>query len=231
MTELLDTLLPFDDAVLRNRVGVNLAIEPFDDLSDLPSDWDEANKIITQVNLSRLSDSELHFYAIGKIFSRENWKKTRFGDGSFPIWYGSLDVETTFFETAFHWRRTLLTDAGFLNKPGPIYMARTVFKTMCTSTLIDFRKKAQDFPELIHQDVNQYTITQNLGLKLHREGFPGFLTLSARKQYGENIIVFNKIVLHTPEHYQDYLYEILPENKFQINVIDFQTRQLLLSIE
>ena len=41
---------------------------------------------------------------ISYSFDSAHWQATRFSDGTtYGLWYGSLDVATTVYETAWHW--------------------------------------------------------------------------------------------------------------------------------
>ena len=43
------------------------------------------------------------------IARSSHWQATRFSDGSlYGVWYGSLDIETTVYETAWHWYQFVL---------------------------------------------------------------------------------------------------------------------------
>lgn len=227
--ELLDKLTNFESTVLRNITGYKSDLSEFNDLSDEPNDWKKAQALSKENFSQKLNKNNMAYEAIEYIFDQDSWLPSRFSDGSFPVWYGSLELDTTFFETGFHWKYTLLADAGFLKKEFSIYAIRTVFKTECVSPLIDLREKAKDYPFLIQPNVNQYQQTQTLGLKLSK-GFPGLITLSARKPSGINVAVFNKIILQNPKHYSDYLYEISPDNSQQIKISHLKTRDLIMTI-
>ena len=39
-----------------------------------------------------------------------NWHATRYSDGlEYGVWYGALEIETTVYETLYHWRRFIQT--------------------------------------------------------------------------------------------------------------------------
>ena len=79
------------------------------------------------------------------------------------MWYGSDTVETTVYESAYHWHRGLLTDAGF--EQLPVVAERQVFWVACSAALLDFRKAALDHPLLLHP--SDYTLCQSVGARLH----------------------------------------------------------------
>lgn len=227
MSQLLETLIKFDQNIFRNVICLKLTEDAFDDLSDDPQHQKLALSISEKYLNKHFSKSEVQFNAIDFIFSLDKWQPSRFSNGEFPVWYASKDPNTSFHETAFHWRRTILDDSGFSNKPFPIYTTRTIFAVQCSTHLIDLRDKAKKFSFLVQKNTDQYDDTQKLGVKLSSEGFPGILTLSARKQFGENIVVFNKNVLNSPEHHDDFLYEMLPDNPSLINIKKLSNNQLI----
>jgi len=225
MTELLDKLICFEEEVLRNTPCVNLGFNVFDDLSEDPKDQKNAELLSEYTRLK--SANEANYHAIDYVFDLDSWDKTRFCDGTFPTWYGSLELETTFKETAYHWKYKLLGDANFLALDRPIYTLRTVFKIKCKATLIDLRNKVKDFPYLMQADVKQYQETQKLGNKLSQEGFPGLITSSARNKNGNNIVVFNKTILSDASLFCDYIYEISPGNENKIKVSRRKTKEAI----
>lgn len=231
MTNLLDTLVNFNGSVLRNTIwtGSKNKDNVFDDLSNNPDDWDQAESLCKKP-LIQLTENEILYQAIEYVFDRENWFQSRFSNGNFPAWYGSLELNTTFYETGFHWRKVLLSDAGFFKIKNPIYALRTVFNIDCTSALVDIRSKTKDHPYLIGTNIKHYEETQALGLKLSTEGFPGLIALSARVSSGNNVIVFNKKILQNPKPENDYLYAIFPDNPAKIQIMRYNSREIILEI-
>ena len=88
--------------------------------------------------------------------------------------------------------------------------------------------KVKKYPELIHPDPERYEITQKWGLRMHKEGYPGLLILSARKSDGENVVVFKNTILTNANHYHDYIYEYNTVSKQEI-VKSSITKDILLS--
>ena len=229
MFDIIDRITNLNSGVLRNTPGVNLNFNVFDDLSDDPTAWMEAQRTVESP--LRFTKSQLHYNAIDFVFLQRSWMPTRFGDGSFPVWYGSLELETTFAETVFHWKQTILNDAFelFSNYKEPIYTARTVFNTKCQSTLADLRGKETQLPSLIEKST-KYHDTQSIGLKFSKEGMPGLITKSARQENGTNVVVFNKNILATPSVNGDFLYEITPDNLSLTRVLHYTTKDLITTI-
>lgn len=127
---------------------------------------------------------------------RSHWQTSRFSDGSFGVWYGSESVETTVYESAYHWYRDLLSDAGF--EQMAVIAERKVYWVACDAALLDFRQAAERQPDLLH--LSDYTFCQAVGSRIHREGHPGLLTQSVRRPAGENLAIFNPAVLSNPRH-------------------------------
>ena len=126
---------------------------------------------------------------------------SRYSDGRFPVWYGSLDSMTTIYETAYHMLRTELNIAG-VNEI--IIRERALYKIHCKALLLDLSTKQHHYPQLITDD---YTFTQQLGHRIAKEGHPGLLAPSARnKNKGINTVIFNPDVLSHPRlnHYLTY---------------------------
>lgn len=222
---LFDRLIEIEDVLLRNTNAARIHKNVFDDLSDQPTDWKEAEKI------SKENHHDVELYAIGYVFKRERWLPSRFSDGSFPVWYGSLDVDTTFHETIFHWRDNLLADADFLDKEFPIYAVRRVFQVECHSSLVDIRSKVTEYPFLTEKNRSCYEQTQPIGIKCVKDGLPGLLSLSARTpQVGTNAAIFNQKCLSKPAYFNDYLYELLPNNQHMVRVKNYATGELITTI-
>ena len=124
-------------------------------------------------------------------FKSEPCLSTRFGDGTYGVWDGSLEMKTTGFETCFHMIRAELAVEGLDEM---IVRERAVYRVKCSAILIDLRGKQASFPKLV---IDDYGFTQQIGRRMNREGHPGLLTPSARTN-GTNIIIFNPDVLADP---------------------------------
>lgn len=187
----------------RNIVSIRESQDLFDDLSVNPNDWQMAQAVEDDVKppvyssktpvIHRPFEDADWFNVIGYPF--RNWQASRFSDGTFGIWYGSGDIETTVYETVFHWYAGLLSDAGFCQDG--VMIERKVYWVRCDAGLLDFRPLVPDYPSLVHE--HDYSLTQAIGARLHREGHPGLTTMSARCA-GENYAVLNPNVLSDPRH-------------------------------
>ena len=229
MLNTIKDLFHFDGTVLRNIVGTHLVSNYFDDLSDDPKDWQEAK--IATAGAQAFHGTWLQENVIDFVFHQRTFSKSRFSDGSLPVWYGSVELETTFYETLYHVKKHFMAHTpGLINTKSntPIYFARGVFSTLCQSALVDLRKHTHKAPFLV--DKQQYQDTQAIGLKLSKEGFPGIITHSARKKQGTNLAIFTPAVLTTPKHTDDYLYEIDPANLTQTKILEYHTKKVALTI-
>lgn len=141
--------------------------------------------------IDRLKDATW-FNAITWPF--KHWQASRFSDGSFGVWYGSESVATAVYESAHHWYRGLLSDAGF--EQMIVIAERKVYSVACSAALLDLRKAGAEHTGLLHP--SDYAFCQSVGARIHREGHPGLLTQSVRRPEGENVAIFNSTVLSNP---------------------------------
>ncbi|MCW5588256.1 MAG: RES family NAD+ phosphorylase [Legionellales bacterium] len=231
MMNLIDTVTAYQGACFRNTIGFALEENTlFDDLTDEADEQTIAVKVTQELNNRFLLTAEnIFFNAIDYVFERKSWCESRFSDGHFAAWYASNDVETTFYETIFHWKKAMIDDVDFDLENVPVYTSRTVFNVFCSSDLIDLRTKTPDFPTLISQNTNCYFDNQKIGRRLYEQGFPGLITPSSRHKKGDNLVIFNKTVLSRPKHQGNYLYELNFQSK-KIHVLDERTHQNILEI-
>ena len=200
--------------VARNIVSLRESQDLFDDLTDDPAEWLLAQKVEDEVKpppyashkpiIDRPFEDAQWFNAIQWPF--KHWQASRFSDGSFGVWYGSESVETTVYESAYHWYRGLLSDAGF--EQMAVIAERKVYWVACNAALLDFRQVTDNDrqPDLLHP--SDYTFCQAVGSRIHREGRPGLLTLSVRRPAGENLAIFNPAVLSNPRHHCQLSYRL-----------------------
>lgn len=140
-------------------------------------------------------------------FESENYQRTRYSDGSFGCWYGSMDLDTTIYETAFH---NLKNELNVQGANEVIVRERAVYNIHCEGVLLDFREQQAAYPDLINND---YAYTQQIGKRLSVQGHPGLLAPSARKPDGVNVAVFNPNILSNPRVSQFLTYYINPMNQ------------------
>ena len=201
-----------EEDVKRNILSLKKSEDLFDDLYD-----DEPGcKEIAQAAEARIKQdiptgiiSRGFHYTTGILFpfESENYQRTRFSDGFFGCWYGSLDLDTTIYETAFHNLKDVLGTAGVTEI---IYRERAIYNIRCQGILLDFRGQEKKYPQLIAED---YAFTQQIGRRLATEGHPGFLTPSARKTGGVNVVALSEKILSNPRVSQYLSYHINPVTK------------------
>jgi hypothetical protein len=198
------TLADIHQDLARNIVSLHPSQDLFDDLSPNPAERLLAQKMEDEVKppcyrsrtpiVDRPFEDTTWFNAIAWPF--KHWQASRFSDGSYGVWYGSESVQTTVYETAYHWYHGLLSDAGF--EQMTVIAERKVYRVACDAALLDFRQAADEHTALLHP--TDYAFCQSVGARIHREGHPGLLTRSVRRPGGENLCVFNPKVLSRPRH-------------------------------
>jgi hypothetical protein len=203
--------------LFRNIVSLRESEDLFDDLSD-----DEADQ---QIALSFEMNTKPSWYVsnnpiIDRPFEESTWNdaveypfrewaQSRFSDGTYGVWYGSDNLETTLHETVFHWTK-FLDDSDFLDES--VSIQRKVYTVQCDAALLDFRPHVDEHPALIHS--TDYSFSHQIGSRIKREGHPGLVTISARCE-GENFAIFNASVLSNP-HQECYLTYRKSENEINV---------------
>ena len=196
MEGLFSSLVDLDEDVYRNIVSLRVTEDLFDDLA--PGDPEaQAVAIAAEMRVKQNIPPDLisrgfHYTcAIGYPFETQPFMATRYGDGRYGVWYGSLQFRTTIYETAFHTKIDILNIEGI---DETVVRERAVYLVHCRALMIDLRGKHKIFPALID---DSYTGTQRIGQRVQEEGHPGLLAPSARCE-GDNVVVFNPAVLSRP---------------------------------
>jgi hypothetical protein len=197
------TLSDVHEDLIRNIVSIRESQDLYDDLSDDPNEWEMAQNLEDDVKpppygshptvIHRPFEDSDWFNAIQWPF--EKWQESRFSDGSFGVWYGSKTIETTVFESAYHWFKGLLCDAGF--EAEPVTIERKVYAVTCDAALLDLRKLRAEHRDILHP--SDYSFSHTVGQRIHREGHPGLRVKSVRDPEGENFAIFNPKVLRDPK--------------------------------
>jgi RES domain len=188
--ELFAANVGFHDDLVRNIPGIRKSQNLFDDLSNNPADWQIAiaaegvERIpTTAAMISRPFD---YGTVVSYTFDSAHWQATRFSDGStYGVWYGALDVQTTVYETAWHWYRFVLD--SFPGEEREITTDRRVFDVRCDALLLDLRGKEVAYPDLVSR--TSYAFTQQVGRYVHQQELNGLLVRSARCD-GTNAALF-----------------------------------------
>jgi len=204
--------LDVNQLLLRNIVSLADTGNFFDDLSSNQADWSLAQAAASDVNPMDYSSFEPEIYRTFEeaewfntiLWPFRNWQASRFSDGSFGVWYGSDAVETTVYETVFHWLRGFLADAGLENES--VVSRRQLFTVSCRAGILDFRPAVKSYPQLLNK--SDYSFTQSIGNRIHREGHPGLVTFSVRHSGGMNYAMLNPAVLSEPKHHRSLTYRL-----------------------
>ena len=200
----------FHQDLVRNIKSIRLSQALFDDLADTP---EEALVAASAEALARVaSDVPLitrpfdYGTVISFSFDAHHWQETRFSDATrFGVWYGSLDVKTTVYETVFHWHRFLLDSFAAENRV--IIGERRVFSVRCDAQLVDLRGREREAPGLL--DRRSYQYTQSLGAYLVAHAQEGLLAKSARCD-GTNAAIFQAARLSKPRDRTQLTYRCNP---------------------
>lgn len=181
--------------LVRNIQTIRVSQDLFDDLS--PERSDQGVAIAAEAAERIPSEAPLitRPFDYGTVitfpFANFNGQGTRFSDGlRYGVWYGSLDLETTVYETVVHRHRFLMDSFPSMNRE--IRGERRVFQVRCDAILIDLRGKEAIEAGLV--DRASYAYTQPLGAYLQAQGTNGLLVKSARCE-GMNAAIFRAEVL------------------------------------
>ena len=209
------SLVDIHKDLARNIASLMTSENLFDDLSDSAEDWTTAAQVELEIKPQDFNSSlpiinrpfeDAHWdNAVDYPFN--HWMKSRYSNGSFGVWYGADSVTTTIYESAYHWHKGLLTDAGF-NRAGMI-SERKVYFVRCDAALINLKEKVLAFPRLT--DPNDYSYCQIVGSRLHYEGHPGLVSRSVRHLSGQTYVILRSQVLSNPRLAKHFTYELTQE--------------------
>jgi hypothetical protein len=179
--DLISEVEDFHGDLVRNIQTIRVSQDLFDDLSDDPAARAVA---VAAEGVGRIASAApliTRPFDYGSVvtfpFVQFNGHATRFSDGlRYGAWYGSLELETTVYETVHH-RSRFLRDA-FAGEDRTIASERRVFEVRCDAILIDLRGKDRKEKRLV--DRASYAFTQPLGGYLRDQGTNGLLVRSAR---------------------------------------------------
>jgi len=195
LSGLIREVADFHGDLVRNIKGIRRSQDLFDDLSSDPADRavaqhaEAAGRLPTQAALiTRPFD---YGTVITYPFLPQNWQATRFSDGLwYGVWYGSLELQTTVYETAYHWHRFVMD--SFADEKREIVGERRVLDVRCDAILVDLRGKERTAPALV--DRRDYRFTHKVGRYLHAQSQNGLLVRSARAP-GDNAAILRPDVL------------------------------------
>lgn len=116
--------------------------------------------------------------------------RTRFSDGSFPVFYSSLEPETAEAEMQY-W---FLKNVSNPTQPRTAYYSR--FSWDFDGSIKDLRPMHTNWPDLTH--VSDYRFCNRLGAEVVASGLDGLLTPSTRRSSGTNLPVFRRSAVSNP---------------------------------
>ncbi len=116
--------------------------------------------------------------------------RTRFSDGSFPVFYSSLDPETAKAEGQYWFQK-------YAGKPSKLRTAY-YFRFSCSfdGSIKDLRPTHATWPDLTHK--SDYGFCNGLGTEAVASNLDGLLTPSARRLNGTNLPVFRRRAVSNP---------------------------------
>ena len=117
--------------------------------------------------------------------------RTRFSDGSFPVFYSSLDAVTAQAEVK-HWLPKFIGQARVTRK---VYYRQ--FSCTFEGQEKDLRPKVTEWHGLIADD--DYTFCNHIGAEAKRLELDGIVTVSVRRSGGDNLPVFFRSAIKDPE--------------------------------
>lgn len=193
MEQLIREVVPFNGDLVRNIKGLRVSQDLFDDLARDAADRDVAIAAESATRLPSPAPLISRPFDYGSVvtypFVPHNWQATRYSDGlAYGVWYGALELDTTVYETAYHWHRFVMDSFGALDRA--IAGERRVFNVRCNAILIDLRAAAE--PRLT--DRRDYTFTWQIGRFLWERSQSGLLARSARAA-GTSAAIFRPEVL------------------------------------
>jgi len=179
LEQLIREVVPFAGDLVRNIKGLRVSQDLFDDLARDAADRDVAIAAESATRLPSPAPLISRPFDYGSVitypFVPHNWQATRYSDGlAYGVWYGALELDTTVYETAYHWHRFVMDSFGALDRA--IAGERRVFTVRCNAILIDLRAAAE--PRLT--DRRDYAFTWQLGRYLWERSQSGLLARSAR---------------------------------------------------
>ncbi len=162
-----------------------LRVEGFDDRS-----VDEMLQLLASREVSGGPDDLCDGPFRPKPQLRKAGHRTRFSDGSFPVFYASLETETAEIEMKY-W---FLKNVSQPTRARTAYYSR--FSCQFDGSVKDLRPLHVNWPNLIHD--NDYSFCNRLGDEARVSGLDGLLTPSARRPSGTNLPVFRRRAVSNP---------------------------------
>jgi len=208
--DLFDTNVDFHDDLVRNIPGIRESQDLFDDLSIDRRDWDIAIAVEGADRVPTGSALITRPFDYGTVisysFDSSHWHVTRFSDASqYGVWYGSPELETTVYETGWHWFRFVRD--SFPEEDRQIATERRAFNVRCDALLLDLRGRESAYPDLVSR--TSYAFTHRVGHIVHEQRLNGLLYRSARCN-GTNAAIFRAERLSSARDHTFLTYRLNP---------------------
>ncbi len=208
LAHLFDRTRDVNSDLCRNIVSLRQTVDLFDDLTDgeprLSQVATAAEMRVKAAIPSGVIARGFHYTtAVEYPFVTEPYLHSRYGNGTYGVWYGATDAQTTVYETVYHMIQDELQIDGLDEE---VFRERAVYDVHCQAVLIDLSDKRESHPDLI---ADHYAFTQSLAQRLVDEGHPGLLAPSARCE-GTVAALFNIKVLRNPRIKYYLLYRFNP---------------------
>lgn len=126
-------------------------------------------------------------------FTHLNPQGSRFGDGSYGVFYCGREKETAIAETRHHSALFM----GATAEP-PMRLQMRLYTVVAEGEAVDLRKAAQADPRIV--DPDDYGHAQSIGRKLRGQGAPGILYPSVRRPGGECLAALRPGILRDCLH-------------------------------
>ena len=190
--DLCATNADFHGDLVRNIKTIRASQDLFDDLARDAADTAVAIAAEAEERVATPAAVVTRPFDYGTVisyaFDPSTWQATRFSDARrYGVWYGSLDAETTVYETVFRWHRFLTDSYAAENRV--VTGERRLFDVRCDALLVDLRGREEAFPDLVNR--TSYAFTHALGSFLADQGANGLLARSARCD-GVNGAIFRR---------------------------------------
>jgi len=217
---LFENATDYSKDVFRNIRGIKISQDLFDDLSDDPLNWEAANAIEIYTHppmpnaplIQRAFDYSKNDFI---DYPFENITVSRYSDGSIACWYGSETLETSIFETRYHFIQEILDSWESFQNQKIVRIDRQVAQVNCRGLAFDLSCKTKEFPWLV--DSVNYMRCQEIGKRVAEEGHPLLIVPSARQEGGINLVAFTPKILSNPREYCKLQY-VLNLNDKQITI-------------
>lgn len=163
--------------------------------------------------LVRQHNSEETKALLDDPFDLDHRSKSRYSDGTFSVFYASLEVETARTEVQ-HWLMVRLR-AGAKPLPTTNYL---MFRCSFRGKVKDLREMEDSWPDLVHED--DYEFCNRLGIEASKAGLDALVVPSARHKGGTNVPVFVRNSLCSPVRRQFVKFATDPDSD-DVQVYDF----------